>query len=74
MENKDRTRGKRMMIDPPGGWKYGFPKEFDLDTDDPVELKDWLIENGYPKSQIEKWEEITNHCRYWYEDKDRKKH
>lgn len=39
------------MIDPPYGWMYGFPKKFE-----PLEgelFDDWLVRNGYPKSEIE---------------------
>lgn len=54
------------MIDPPSGWKYGFPK--------PVpdnyrymtweEVEEWLISEGYPEQEIER---CGNHfyCRYW---------
>ena len=40
---------KRKMIDPPSGWKYGFPKEIPEDVDD---TRQWLIDNGYPESEI----------------------
>lgn len=43
------------LIDPPSGWKYGFPKELPKDyekyTSD--DLSEWLIENGYPKEEID---------------------
>ena len=39
------------MIDPPNGWQYGFPKVLPKDV---VDVKGWLIENGYPKSVIQK--------------------
>jgi len=38
-------------IDPPGGWKYGFPKPMPDKVED---LNQWLVDNGYPKSEIEK--------------------
>jgi len=53
------------MIDPPGGWKYGFPKAWNGEGD----LTEWLIDNGYPKKEIEsmgkyfyvrKWEASEN--------------
>ena len=56
----------RLMIDPPSGWKYGFPKELPTDV---VNVNEWLVENGYPQKEIDacgdyfyvrKWqEEIT---------------
>lgn len=39
-----------LYIDPPSGWKYGFPKRM------PESVKDvntWLIDNGYPKEIID---------------------
>lgn len=38
-------------IDPPGVWRYGFPKPMPDKVDD---LNQWLVDNGYPKSEIEK--------------------
>lgn len=37
----------KVFVDPPDGWKYGFPKpipRYELHRVD-----DWLVENGYPK-------------------------
>jgi hypothetical protein len=41
---------KRKMIDPPSGWKYGFPKEIPEHIDD---TRQWLLDNGYPQSEID---------------------
>ena len=41
-------------IDPPGGWKYGFPKVI---PDDVTDIKKWLIDNEYPKVEIDSWAE-----------------
>ena len=39
------------LIDPPEGWKYEFPKSIMKDDyDKTTNLKDWCVENGYPKS------------------------
>ena len=50
------------MIDPPSGWKYGFPKIL------PEEAKgrnlEWLVENGYPQSEIDSYGKHF-YCRYW---------
>ena len=40
-----------LMIDPEGGWKYGFPKVAP-DIVDPDELNQWLWDNGYPEGQV----------------------
>jgi hypothetical protein len=37
-------------VDPPSGWKYGFPKIWDGEGS----MDDWLVEEGYPRSEIEK--------------------
>ncbi len=56
-----------MIVDPPSGWKYGFPKKapdhlFKLDFD----TNKWFRENGYPQSEIDQG--MLNHCRYWFEE------
>lgn len=43
---------KVVMIDPPGGWKYGFPKEYDRDPEQ-ESPENWFIRNGYPVADVE---------------------
>ena len=53
------------IIDPPGGWRYGFPKPIPQDR-----LKDvntWLVEQGYPKEEIDSYGDFF-YCRFWKED------
>jgi hypothetical protein len=38
------------MIDPPSGWKYGFPKPL---PDEVENVKEWLLEQGYPQREID---------------------
>ena len=40
-----------LMIDPPSGWKYGFPKAKPEDATDTIA---WLLSEGYPQSEIDK--------------------
>ena len=40
---------KRKMIDPPSGWKYGFPCELK----EGQSYEDLLREHGYPEEDIE---------------------
>lgn len=50
----DNRKKKYLWIDPPEGWRYGFPKglpEGFAGTDD--EIRKFLFENGYPSGQIE---------------------
>ena len=49
------------MIDPPSGWKYGFPKPIPEDVTD---VNKWLVENGYPQKEIDEYGEHF-HCRFW---------
>ncbi len=52
------------MIDPPGGWRYGFPKPTPPEGTD---LRAWLLEHGYPEKDIDL---ALKHSRYWsVEDK-----
>ena len=55
-----------LMVDPPSGWKYGFPK---AKPDDVTHLIAWLLSEGYPQSEIDKmgntlfirtWEEMDH--------------
>jgi hypothetical protein len=56
---------KKTYIDPPSGWKYGFPKI--LPTPRPENLKEWLIQIGYPKELIESYGEHF-YTRSWQEE------
>jgi len=56
---------KRKMIDPPSGWKYGFPKEIPEHVDNTVQ---WLIDNGYPEAEIKRLGD-SFYVRGWWEDK-----
>ena len=44
------------IIDPPSGWKYGFPKPI---PDEVKDIKKWLVENGYPQEEI-----VGRNCRF----------
>ena len=39
----------QLWVDPPSGWKYGFPKVWNGEGN----MTDWLIENGYPQKEID---------------------
>lgn len=38
------------MVDPPEGWKYGFPKEYDKEKDG--DMLEWMVKEGYPRERI----------------------
>ena len=59
---------KVLMIDPPGGWLYGFPKpvheEYHTLGSD-FDLGCWLIAEGYPEKDVEL---ALEYSRYWETD------
>ena len=50
---------KMLMVDPPSGWVYGFPKRMPADTRD---VGQWLIDNGYPSEKVVF---ALSHLRMW---------
>ena len=47
---------KLILIDPPSGWKYGFPKAVTQEQYKEItSLKEWCIENGYPKKEADSY-------------------
>jgi hypothetical protein len=52
-----------LVIDPPEGWRYGFPKVSDLEKGfTSGELAKFLLDNGYPVELIELG---IKRSRYW---------
>ena len=54
---------KKMWIDPPSGWQYGFPKLYDTN----IPLEEWLVDSGYPQKDVNfalqylrTWPEVDN--------------
>lgn len=56
-------RLKTKFIDPPSGWKYGFPRPYDDKKDG--DLKSFLKNSGYPEKDIDF---ALEHCRMFYEE------
>lgn len=54
---------KTYMIDPPSGWKYGFPRPYNKDTDGPMDA--FLLKHGYPEKDIDF---ALNYMRKWVEE------
>ena len=42
---------RKIMVDPPSGWKYGFPALFDESKDG--SMKEFLVSKGYPLKDID---------------------
>lgn len=57
---------KYIVVDPPSGWRYGFPKRRPpgLNNEDFIP---WLIKEGYPKEEIDRLGD-SFYCRFWEED------
>lgn len=49
-----------VMIDPPDGEKYGFPKRLAMENEAVLsfDMKAWLVANGYPQEEIDKYEDM----------------
>jgi len=60
---------KVMMIDPPSGWMYGFPKAMPKKFDSFEEQRAWLVSEGYPQKLIEEYGDHF-YCRYWEQEID----
>lgn len=41
---------KKMWVDPPSGWQYGFPKIYEPAKDG--SLKEFLVREGYPADML----------------------
>ena len=51
-------------IDPPSGWRYGFPSTISLEIFNNVDLlKEHLLFKGYPKDQVDF---ALKYLRVWY--------
>jgi len=48
----------KMWIDPPYGWRYGFPKLYDGNKP----LDKWLVDSGYPYQDVNF---ALNYLRTW---------
>ena len=48
-------KSKKIWIDPPEGWKFGFPAIYDPDTDG--QMSEWIISKGYPVQIIKEYGE-----------------
>ncbi len=55
-----------LIVDPPSGWKYGFPKECPLDVwENDSAYERWLLDQGYPKDDIKL---ALTYSRAWSEE------
>ena len=54
-----------MMIDPPAGWRYGFPKVLHSSIKGELALAAWLVDNGYPEEDVDL---ALKHSRMWEQE------
>lgn len=59
---------KVLWIDPPEGWKHGFPREVPKGIEADA-INEWMIKVGYPRAKMEAYGEHF-YCGMWYEEKD----
>ena len=55
----------KKIIDPPSGWLYGFPKV--IPQEEGLDINTWLVANGYPQAEIDKFKADEFPCRMWME-------
>ena len=60
----------KKWIDPPSGWKYGFPRVFDTEKDG--DMYEWLTANGYPEKVRESYGEHF-YIRQWLTEEEEEK-
>lgn len=60
---------KPVMVDPPSGHRYGFPKLYDSSKEEGT-MYDWLVREGYPQSEIDKYGNYF-FCRFWYPEEEK---
>jgi len=54
----------KKTIDPPSGWRYGFPRAMPEDVTD---FRQWLIDVGYPEKDVDF---AMQYSRFWYENEE----
>lgn len=54
-----------MMIDPPEGWRYGFPRRYN-DAED-GNMRDFLLKHGYPEKDVDF---AMNNMGQWFPEED----
>jgi hypothetical protein len=56
IKSEDLSMQSNMIwVDPPEGWKYGFPAIYDPEKDG--QMSDWIVRKGYPLLTIKEYGE-----------------
>ena len=62
-------KDKVLLIDPPSGWRYGFPRPMpETFFDEGFDMGDWLISCGYPAADVPL---ALKYSRYWETEKSK---
>lgn len=62
MSNNYPTDADTKWVDPPSGWRYGFPRLYDPIKEKGVSMEDFLIHHGYPEDEVDF---ALKHLRVW---------
>jgi len=58
---------KTTWVDPPKGWKYGFPKSLPNPLPEPWSLNLWLMSECYPMAEFANFgDNFNDYVRVWY--------
>lgn len=60
-------KSENLYIDPPEGWRYGFPKI--IPAEHQSRTNEWLVEQGYPQTLIDSFGDYFI-CRMWNQPDD----
>jgi len=53
IQSKDLSMQLKIWVDPPEGWRYGFPAIYDPVKDG--KMRDWIVRKGYPPLTIKEY-------------------
>lgn len=67
-KNENKAYDRPVMVDPPSGHLWGFPKLYDPSKEEGT-MYDWLAREGYPQSEIDKYDSQF-YCRFWYPEEE----
>jgi hypothetical protein len=66
--NKKKRDQRVLMVDPPSGWLYGFPKPIPPQygtTFPDIDLRGFLLDSGYPPHEVDF---AVRYMRFWEQD------
>lgn len=61
-----KVKEGKWMVDPPSGWRYGFPKTWDADGE--PDIYKWMVKAGYPQEEADKVDKYGLTYNMWRSD------